>query len=439
MRRVWMVVLLMVAVPVCAGAQGKAKPAGAGVVKVSAEGQACLACHENTTPVIVKQWRDSKHPAAGVDCYGCHKANADDPAAFDHYGQKIAVVVTPKYCGRCHANETDQYEHSRHARAAQFIGSLDNFLGEMVEGAPSVQSECKQCHGSTLEYKGEGKFSSASWPNSGVGRVNPDGSLGSCSACHGRHSFSVAQARQPEACGRCHLGPDHPQTEIYTESMHGVLFRANVDKENLGAKTWVVGKDYSKAPTCVTCHMGGTPEHPEPTHDTGTRLSWTLRPAISIHQENWEKKRDGMKDVCLNCHATSLVENFYRQYDDTVNFYNSKFGEPGAAIMKTLADNHKISPTPFDAPIKWTYFEMWHHEGRAARMGTAMMGPDYTQWHGFYEVSKKFYNDFLPEAERLMPGVTKSVMDSPDNVWIKGLTKEQMQEQIDYYKKRYNQ
>jgi hypothetical protein len=221
--------------------------------------------------------------------------------------------------------------------------------------------------------------------------------------------------------------------------MHGVLFRANVDKENLGAKTWVVGKDYSKAPTCVTCHMGGTPEHPEPTHDTGTRLSWTLRPAISIHQENWEKKRDGMKEVCLNCHATSLVENFYRQYDDTVNFYNSKFGEPGAAIMKTLADNHKISPTPFDAPIKWTYFEMWHHEGRAARMGTAMMGPDYTQWHGFYEVSKKFYNDFLPEAERLMPGVTKSVMDSPDNVWIKGLTKEQMQEQIDYYKKRYNQ
>jgi len=26
---------------------------------------------------------------------------------------------------------------------------------------------------------------------------------------------------------------------------------------------------------------------------------------------------------------------------------------------------------------------MWHHEGRRARMGTAMMGPDYAWWHGF--------------------------------------------------------
>jgi hypothetical protein len=72
-------------------------------------------------------------------------------------------------------------------------------------------------------------------------------------------------------------------------------------------------------------------------------------------------------------------------------------------------------------------------------MGTAMMGPDFTQWHGFYEVAQNFYMHFIPEAEKLMPGVTKDVMDSPENLWMKGLTKEQIQQQVEYYKKRYNQ
>jgi hypothetical protein len=415
-----------------------AKKTAAHVQKVSAEGQQCLDCHTNTTPVIVEQWATSKHAKEGVDCYSCHKANAGDPATFDHYGQKIAVIVTPKYCARCHTTEVDQYEHSRHARATQFIGSMDNVLGEIVEGAPAVQSECRQCHGSVVKYLGNGKFDSATWPNSGVGRVNPDGSTGSCAACHGRHNFSVAQSREPDTCGKCHMGPDHPQIEIYDESMHGVLYHANKDKMNLSSKSWVVGKDYSAAPTCDTCHMGATPTQPV-THDTGTRLSWTLRPAISTRQDNWEKKRTDMQDVCLNCHASGLVNNFYKQYDDTVNFYNEKYGIPTTAIMKQLSDAHKITSTPFDTQIKWDYFELWHHEGRRARMGTSMMGPDYTQWHGFYLVAQDFYMHFIPDAEKLMPGVTKQVMDSPDNKWMKGLTPEQIKQEIEFYQKRYNQ
>ena len=33
-----------------------------------------------------------------------------------------------------------------------------------------------------------------------------------------------------------------------------------------------------------------------------------------------------------------------------------------------------------------------------ARHGASMMGPDYTHWHGMYEVSKHFYTKFLPEV-----------------------------------------
>ena len=430
---------LLLCVLTSAQSLSPAKPrAGSQAPKVSPEGQACVACHSTTTPGIVEQWRSSAHAKAGTDCYSCHQANDEDPATFDHYGRKIAVIVTPNYCGRCHAKEVAQFEKSHHAAAAQFIGSLDNMLGEVVEGGPAAVSGCRQCHGSEVKYVSDGKFDPDTWPNSGIGRVNPDGSKGTCAACHGRHSFSSAQAREPENCGKCHMGPDHPQIEIYNESKHGIQYRANIARMNLDSKSWIVGKDYSAAPTCATCHMSAT-SHQAVTHDVGDRISYTLRPVISIRLENWEQRRAAMKDVCSNCHATGWVENFYQQYEGTISLYNEKFAKPAKAIMDSLYAANKLTRTPFDEKIEWTYFELWHHAGRRARMGTAMMGPDYTQWHGFYEVAKNFYTEFVPEAEQLMPGVTAEVMNSDYHKWIKGLTKEQIQQQIDFYKKRYQQ
>ena len=54
--------------------------------------------------------------------------------------------------------------------------------------------------------------------------------------------------------------------------------------------------------------------------------------------------------------------------------------------------------TGFQHKIGFTWFEIWHHEGRRARMGAAMMGPDYTWWHGIYDVAHNFYFKFIPEA-----------------------------------------
>jgi hypothetical protein len=48
-----------------------------------------------------------------------------------------------------------------------------------------------------------------------------------------------------------------------------------------------------------------------------------------------------------------------------------------------------------------------------------MNGPDYVQWHGFYEVAKIFYSDFLPEAEHLLPGATSAVKESSYHQWLK--------------------
>jgi len=265
-----------------------------GVTKVAAnaskESQACIACHESgTAPLAVQQWAASRHAQVGIGCYECHEAEKTRPDAFDHYGYSISVMVTPKSCGTCHAQQADEFQASHHAQAGQILGSLDNVLGEDVEGPAAAAMGCKKCHGSEVKVIGKGKLDPATWPNEGIGRLNPDGSKGSCSVCHSRHTFSLAIARQPESCGYCHLGPDHPQAEIYDESKHGVTYRTLISQMNLTSSTWVLGKDYNAAPTCDTCHMGATSKLAA-THDVGARISWNLRPEVAIKQKDWEKR-----------------------------------------------------------------------------------------------------------------------------------------------------
>ena len=72
-------------------------------------------------------------------------------------------------------------------------------------------------------------------------------------------------------------------------------------------------------------------------------------------------------------------------------------------------------------------------------LGASMNGPDYVQWHGFYEVARIFYSDFLPEAEHLLSGVTSAVKESNYHQWLKGLSAEQRQNIREYYQKRYEQ
>jgi len=272
-------------------------------------------------------------------------------------------------------------------------------------------SGCWQCHGSEVKVLEGGALDPATWPNTGIGRINPDGSEGSCSACHSRHKFSVEQARNPENCGKCHMGPDHPQIEIYEESKHGIAFHANKHKMNLDNEKWILGEDYDAAPTCATCHMSATPEQ-DVTHDVGMRISWNNRPAVSIRPEvsdakmglpgkdvKWDTRRKNMKDVCMNCHTGEYVDNFYIQYDSLIALYNEKFAKPGLDLMELATP--LLKPVVFGNKVDFIWFEIWHHEGRRARHGVSMMGPDYTHWHGTYEVAKNFYTEFIPELEEI--------------------------------------
>jgi len=155
-------------------------------------------------------------------------------------------------------------------------------------------------------------------------------------------------------------------------------------------------------------------------HDVGRRIAWTLRPEISVRLDNWEERRSRMTQVCQQCHSPGFYLNYFEQFDAAVELYNTKFAEPATQVMLLLRQAGKLTPTQFDEPLEWTFFYLWHHEGRRARHGAAMMGPDYVQWHGFYEVAERFYMEFVPEAEHLLPGVTAPFLEAEEHLWRAG-------------------
>ncbi len=367
---------------------------------IDPSGGECMTCHKDKSPGLYNQWFGSTHAKNSVTCIDCHAAERGEDDAYKHYDTYIATLVTPKDCGVCHEKETKEVGDSYHAHAGEILDSNDAYLAHVAGGLPIAISGCESCHGTKVKIdpSSPNKLSKASWPNSGIGRLNPDGSKGSCNACHTRHSFSVSQARQPEACSKCHLGPDHPQKEIYEESKHGNAYYTNKDKMNLGSDRWITGIDYFEAPTCATCHMSATKKQGI-THDVGDRIAWTLRPIVSVKKDQWQQKRANLSDVCTACHGTTFTDGHFYQFDAVVELYNEKFAVPAKKIIDMLKERNLLeNKAGFSNKIEWTFWEIWHHEGRRARHGASMMGPDYAWWHGVYDIAQHFYFKLLPEA-----------------------------------------
>lgn len=390
------------------------------------EASACIECHQKEHPGIFSDWASSRHASAGITCYDCHKAEPGDtdistkhdkqygkpdaPYAPSSLKVPVSGLVTPKDCSRCHPDEAKEYAVSKHANTVEIMWKVDPWLKQGLNSDTERNAGCNHCHGTVIGMK-DGELDSDTWPNVGVGRVNPDGSKGSCTSCHSRHQFSIEEARKPEACGQCHLGPDHPQIEIYKESKHGDIYDATGQKFKWDSPPgmWTPGVDY-RAPTCASCHMSGSGKI-KTTHDVTERLSWELQTNMSIRPEefqafpaktNWKEERSKMKEICQQCHGSTWVDAHYVKLDKVIDEYNNIYFKPAKETMdslysKGLLDSSKL----FDESLETEFYELWHHEGRRARMGTAMMAPDYAWWHGFYECKKRF-NLLMHEADELI-------------------------------------
>lgn len=391
------------------------------------QGEACVECHKETTPGIFADWSMSLHAQANIHCLDCHQAQESDPdVAKDHekyygrsdlpYGEAkykipISAVVTPKDCSRCHPNEVTQYSKSKHANTVEIMWKLDPWLNKGMNSDNERKTGCFACHGTVLRTNDKGVLDPEVWPNVGVGRVNMDGSLGSCTSCHTRHRFSVMEARKPEACGQCHLGPDHPQFEIFSESKHGDIYFTFGDEYNWTAApgTWTPGIDY-RAPTCAGCHMSGSGKV-KSSHDVTERLAWETQAPLTVRpqdfkpfpaQNDWKVERQKMKDVCKQCHSDSWTNGHFANADKAVEEYNEVYFKPAKKMLDDLYEKGLLSKKSFfDELLEVEYYELWHHEGRRARMGAMMMAPDYAWWHGFYECKNR-YNRYMEEARHLI-------------------------------------
>jgi hypothetical protein len=272
----------------------------------------CVVCHEAAMPKMVEQYEKSKHAGdAGTSCLDCHGADEDDWDATQHNGFLIGTHPTPKDCGQCHEQVVEEFDRSKHGALSMifFSGSFDR---NVLEPTIVTKHGCRQCHS--------------------IGHFWPDGSVGECDACHPKHTFDVAVARNPYTCGECHIGPDHPHIEIWEESKHdNVFLSSQTHWDNLGYD----GEELVPfdAPTCTTCHMDSAPGMPA-THDVGERLAWETQSPYTIRTTEawgggltWEEKRDNMVTVCKQCHAQPFIDRYLLEGDLSALQYNEIFRE----------------------------------------------------------------------------------------------------------------
>ena len=345
----------------------------------------CAECHRNNQYSIVHEFELSKHAQKGVTCLDCHQVQPGQTST-NHNGFVINTGITPANCKVCHQAVYDQFARSRHAAPSwvAVVGNKD-FSPEMIEQMEKLHpgSMRRPPHPLT-KLEGDSSAKSGCIACHAIGRPNADGSIGNCTLCHTRHTSSVEVARLPSTCGQCHLGPDHSQMEIYTESKHGAMFAAQKDQLNLKAPSASLTTKDMFIPTCATCHMSGINGRGV-THDPSDRLSYNLFAEITQPRPNAERAQAKMKDICMQCHTPALVDRIYKDGAAVVDATNEKVKD-AKALMDGLKAEGLISTNPFSQSIQFTYFDLWHYYGRTAKHAAFMGGADYVQWHGNYPI-----------------------------------------------------
>jgi hydroxylamine dehydrogenase len=348
----------------------------------------CAECHARTQYSVVHEFEMSAHAKKGVNCLDCHQP-ASGQQKQDHHGFVIGTHLTAGNCRSCHEGIYQEFLHSRHAAPSwAAVYGEKGLKPEQVdfseqyqpggtrrpphpfvtaEGTSAMNSGCDQCHA--------------------VGRPNDDGTIGTCTNCHSRHTTSVELARLPSTCAQCHMGPDHSQIEIYDESKHGVMFAAQAHLMNLAAEPKSLTTRDMFVPTCATCHMSGI-NGLKVTHDPSERLSWYLANAVTEKRPNFVRAQANMQQVCMQCHTKTVVERVYSQGEQVITNTNAHV-LAAKAIMDGLRKDGILTGPPFSNPIDFLYFDLWHYDGRTSKHGAFMGGADFTQWHGNYPMLQK--------------------------------------------------
>jgi hypothetical protein len=385
---------------------------GALLVALPARSETCLSCHEKTNPQVVADWKLSKHAENDVDCATCHgdaHTTAGDAAN--------AKLPTPDTCVTCHEDRVAQFKKGKHALAWVSMNAMPTIHAQPIALTAGMKG-CGGCHKIGTKTEADMKA------------ITADGSRGfgnaSCDACHTRHTFSVKEARQPQACQTCHMGFDHPQWEMYSASKHGVRALL-VQNGALRAGT--------PAPTCQMCHMPAgnhevrtawgflavrlpMPDDKQWAADRATILQGLGvldpdgKPAARLDavkaadlarltQESWQAERDKMLAVCSQCHSSTFARGELKKGDDMIREADRLMAEAIRTVAALYKDGVLPKPASYAAsfpdlltfhdaptPIEQRLFVMYLEHRMRAFQGTFHANPDYALWYGWSEMRR---------------------------------------------------
>jgi len=373
--------------------------------------QSCVECHKKVTPNIVSDWEISKHSQNGIDCSTCH---GDKHTTASDVGN--VVLPTPETCAQCHETQVNQFKAGKHAFAWAAMKAMPAAHAQPVALMEGMKG-CGGCHKIGLKTEAEQKELAKA--GAGFGRA-------SCDACHTRHTFSVIEARQPQACQTCHMGFDHPHWEMYSASKHGV--RALLKQNGvLPANT--------AGPTCQTCHMQEgnhavstswgflavrlpLPEDKQWAADRVTVLQGlgvldpegkpTVRLDVvkaanvaRLTEEDWQKDRDKMVKACNQCHSVNFAKDQLEKGDQMIREADHLMAQAIRTVAALYKD--KVLPKPkeyayafpdlltfHDAPtvIEQKLFVMFLEHRMRTFQGTFHANPDYALWYGWSEMKR---------------------------------------------------
>ncbi len=381
-----------------------------------AEKPSCVECHVDITPGIVTDWRLSAHSENEVTCGVCHGEGHQSAA-------DVAKVetVTAETCGECHDDRLAQFKRGKHALAWAALKAMPTTHYkpmELIDG----QKGCGGCH--KIGIKSTAEIDALKAQGSTFGHA-------SCDACHTRHTFSVKEAREPEACATCHMGFDHPQWEMYSTSKHGIRHRLKKDG---------VLPPSAAAPTCQDCHMldgdhevrtawgflavrtNGLAPYPgesaewwadrvtilqalgvlDPDGNPTARLDVVAQADVArLTAEDFDRERAKMIKACSQCHSENFANEEMAKGDEIIRQIDKLMAEAIREVAALYKEGLLTKPSEYSyafpdlltfsdspTPIENRLFNMHLKHRMRAFQGAFHANPDYTLWYGWSEMQQ---------------------------------------------------
>jgi len=344
-------------------------PATVPQAEVTREG--CVQCHQGLTPGAYHAWRNSTH------------ANLDK---IRRLPENVSRSYKKKKLAEVEQNLIDQGLLEEGTRLKE-VGCIDCH-GSV--GAQSIRHNkdlvmpdravCGTCH--TQEFAEAESEKEQEWPQKQWGKGHPSHAVSweanvdlaiwaampqreiaqgcdmchyqqnKCDGCHTRHTFSAAEARQPEACATCHNGVDHNEFENYLLSKHGTVYQTQ------GKQKWdfeaplkdALSKGGYTAPTCQYCHFefeGGF------SHNLVRKVRWAFNPtpaiADNLSHPWFEERKEAWIGSCAKCHSASFAKA-YLDAADKGTVQGLKVEQEAKKVVQALYDDGLLTGQKSNRP-----------------------------------------------------------------------------------------